>query len=52
MILQALFDNATQGPPPNLIDNNPKFEVEAMFKLRQLRGGSGSTWSSGKDTIQ
>jgi hypothetical protein len=24
--------------PPDLIDNEPKFEVEAMFKSRQLRG--------------
>jgi hypothetical protein len=25
-------------PPPDLVHNEPKFEVEAMFKLRQLRG--------------
>jgi len=25
-------------PPPNLIHNEPKFEVEAMLKSRQLRG--------------
>jgi hypothetical protein len=25
-------------PPPNLIDNKPKFEMEVMFKSRQLRG--------------
>ncbi len=26
-------------PPPNLIHNEPKFEVEAMLKSRQLREG-------------
>ncbi len=25
-------------PPPNLVHNEPKFEVEAMLKSRQLRG--------------
>jgi hypothetical protein len=25
-------------PPPNLINNEPKFEVEAMLKSRQLKG--------------
>jgi hypothetical protein len=25
-------------PPPDLIHNEPAFEVEAMLKLRQLRG--------------
>jgi hypothetical protein len=25
-------------PPLDLIDNEPKFEVEAMLKSRQLRG--------------
>jgi len=25
-------------PPPDLIHNEPKFEVEAMLKSRQLRG--------------
>jgi len=25
-------------PPPDLVHNEPKFEVEAMFKSRQLRG--------------
>jgi hypothetical protein len=25
-------------PPPNLIDNEPKFEVEVVLKSRQLRG--------------
>jgi len=24
-------------PPPNLVHNEPKFEVEAVLKLRQLR---------------
>jgi hypothetical protein len=26
--------------PPNFIDNEPKFEMEAMFKSRQLKGKS------------
>ncbi len=25
-------------PPPDLVHNEPEFEVEAMFKSRQLRG--------------
>jgi len=25
-------------PPPDLVHNEPKFEVEAVFKSRQLRG--------------
>jgi len=25
-------------PPPNLVHNEPKFEVAAVLKLRQLRG--------------
>jgi hypothetical protein len=25
-------------PPPNLIDNEPKFEMEVVLKSRQLRG--------------
>jgi hypothetical protein len=25
-------------PPPDLVHNEPEFEVEAVFKLRQLRG--------------
>lgn len=25
-------------PPPNLVDNKPKFEMEVVLKLRQLRG--------------
>jgi len=25
-------------PPPNLVHNEPEFEMEAMFKSRQLRG--------------
>jgi hypothetical protein len=25
-------------PPPNLVHNEPEFEVEAVFKSRQLRG--------------
>jgi hypothetical protein len=28
-------------PPPNLIDNKLEFEVEVVFKLRQLRGREG-----------
>jgi hypothetical protein len=28
----------TQGPPPDLVHNEPEFEVEAVLKSRQLRG--------------
>jgi hypothetical protein len=30
-------------PPPNLIDNELKFEMEVVFKSRQLRGWDGNT---------
>jgi hypothetical protein len=30
-------DNSSR-PPPDLVHNEPEFEVEAVFKSRQLRG--------------
>jgi len=30
-------------PPPDLIHNEPKFEVEVVLKLKQLKGQSEST---------
>jgi hypothetical protein len=39
-------------PPPDLVHNEPEFEVEVVLKSRQLRGREREFWSSGKDTIR
>jgi hypothetical protein len=49
---QGLVKSTIQGLRINLIDNEPEFEVEAVFKSRQLRGKNGNTLSSGRGTIQ
>jgi hypothetical protein len=35
--LKSVAHDASR-PPPNLIDNEPKFEVEVVLKSRQLKG--------------
>jgi hypothetical protein len=35
---QGLIESKPQGPPSDFVHNEPKFEVEAVLKSRQLRG--------------
>jgi hypothetical protein len=42
----------TSRPPPDLVHNEPEFEVKAVLKSRQLRGREREYLVSGKDTIR
>jgi hypothetical protein len=48
-MLQGLIENTSQNLFLNLIDNELKFEVEVVFKSRQLQGHEQDCFVKWKD---